>query len=213
MFCYSNDTTLTSGGLACFENTHAKRSTYFGQKSWFPHVYWINVSVFKLSIKWTPGDVLRFQRHNPHLMWTRLLREYSCQTKHLFWPNSGFPHVCRINVPVFKLSIKWTPGMFRDSNDATLTACGLACFENTHAKRSTYLGQKPWYPHVCRINVPVFKLSIKWTPGDVPRFQRHNHHLMWTRLLREHSCQTKHLFWAKIMISPWVPDKREFFLN
>ena len=57
-----------------------------------------------------------------------------------------------------------------------------------------------------------FKLGIKWTPGDVPRFQRYHHHLMSTRLLREHSCQTKHLFWAKIMISPCVPDKRAKFL-
>ena len=152
MFCDSNYTTPTSCRLACFENTHAKRSTYFKQKSWFPHVYRINVQIFTLSVKWTPGDVLRFQR-----------------------------------------------------------PCRLACFENTRAKWSTYFRQKSWIPHVCRINVPVFKLSIKWTPGDVPRFQRHNPHLMWTRLLREHSCQTKHLFWAKILIFPCVPDKRANF--
>ena len=48
--------------------------------------------------------------------------------------NHDFPHMCRVNVPVFKLSTKWTPGMFRDSNDTTLTSGGLACFENTHAK-------------------------------------------------------------------------------
>ena len=152
MFCDSNDTTLTSRRHACFENTHTKRSTYFGQTSWFPHM-------------------------------------------------------CQVNVPIFILSGKLTPGMFRDSNDTSLTSCRLACFENTHAKRSTYFEQKSWFPHVWRVNVPIFKLSIKWTPGDVLRFQRHNPHLMSTRLLREHSCQTKHLFWAKIMISPWIPDK------
>ena len=126
----------------------------------------------------------------------------------IFWLKIMFPQVCRINVPVFKLNVKWSPGMFRDSNDTTLTSCRIACFENTNAKRSTYFGQKSWFPHVCRINVPVFKLGFKRTHGDVLRFQGHNPHLMRTRLLREHSCQTKHLFWPKNMNSPCVPDKR-----
>ena len=43
---------------------------------------------------------------------------------------------------------------------------------------------------MCRINVPTFKSSIKWTPGDVLRFQRHNPHLMSNRLVREYSCQS-----------------------
>ena len=126
------------------------------KKSWFPHVCRINVQVLKLGIKWTHGDVPWFQRHNPYLMWTRLLRD-------------------------------------------------------TFVKRSTYFGQKSWFPHEHRINVRISKLSIKWRSGDVLRFQRHNPHLMSTRLLREHSCQTKHLFWAKIMLPPWVPDKRANF--
>ena len=90
MFCDSNDTIITPRGRACFENTQAKQSTYFGKKS-------------------------------------------------------GFSHVCRINVPVFKV-LNVPPGMFRDSNDTTLTSCGFACFENTHAKRSTYFGQKQDFP-------------------------------------------------------------------
>ena len=121
------------------------------------------------------------------------------------------PWLFRINVEIFKLSIKWTTGMICDSNDTTLTSCGLACFENTHDKQSTYFGQNSWFPHVCQVNVPIFKLSVKWTPGDVLRFQRHNHHIMSSRLLREHSYQTKHLFWAKIMISPCVSAKRANF--
>ena len=109
MFCDSSDTTVPSCRLACFENTRANRSTYFGQTIMSSHVY-------------------------------------------------------QINVQIFKLSIKWTPGMFCDSNDTTLTSCGLTCFENTHANRSTYFGQKSGIPHVQQINVQILKLS-----GNGPR--------------------------------------------
>ena len=147
MFCDSNDTTLTSWRHACFENTHAKRSTYFGQTSWFPHEYRINVRIFKLSIKWRSGDVLRFQPHNPRLMWTRLLREHSCQTKHLFREKSWFPYVHRINVQIFQLSVKWTPGAvlrFQRHNPHLMWTRLLR--ENTLDKRSAYFGQKSWFP-------------------------------------------------------------------
>ena len=197
MFCDSNDATLTSCRHACFENTHAKRSTYFGQKSWFPHEYRINVRIYKLSIKWRSGDVLRFQRHNPHLMSTRLLREHSCQMKHLFWQKSWFPHGYRINVRILNSVLNGAPGMFCDSNDTTLTSCRHACFENNHDKQSTYFGQKSRFPHEYRINVRIFKFSIKWRSGDVLWFQRPNPHFMSTRLLREHSLPNEALILGK----------------
>ena len=156
MFCDSNDTTLISCGLACFENTHAKRSTYFGQKSWFPHEFRINVKIFKLSINGPRGcSAIPMTQPSPHV---------DSPASRTLMPNEAWG-----------------------------------------------FGQKSWFPHMNRTNVQIFKLSIKWIIGDVLLFQAHNPHLMSARLLREDSSEAKHLFWANIMISPCVPEKRANF--
>ena len=106
--CHDSNDTLRAGcGIACFENTRAKRFIYFSPKSWITLLYRINVTISNISVNWFNEDMPRLQWHLAGPMRSCPLREHSRQRIHTLQPEIMNHLLHRINVTISNISVNW----------------------------------------------------------------------------------------------------------